>query len=492
MIVKNEEHYLEDCFKSVENIVDEIVLVDTGSTDKTLEIAKKYNAKVFHFKWINDFAAARNFALENSTGDWILYLDADERLSPKSKQEIINLTKAKKLVAYNCRLLNIDEHNNRPSVMKYVRLFPNDKNLRFEGAVHEQIEYSLSKNKISVSDCDIEILHVGYNLTDEGLKIKAKRNLEILLEEFEKNKTGYYAYHLGQTYALLEKTEKAIEFFNLALSLDDLKNEYKSLIYRFLAVKNAEASNWSDAFNFITKSLEFDKDQPLNLIAAGRIFMKIAKYDEAAQLCYDAYNINTKLKLGEKKSSQAILMDEKDLIYHSLDIAITSKDKNLFNFFYKELQKLVGKEDIQLELINKILNNQLIDDEFIRLSTNEMSKENLDFFLNIISNYNDIHIQEKVLNGINKKFPDNFTVLNKLGSILSRQNKIEEASEKFKESYLSNSKEPSTIFYLVSTYIQTKNLSAIPSLITDAEETFKNQPQIMQKISLLKQKLSIS
>ncbi len=161
MIVKNEEQYLRDCFESVKGVVDEIVLVDTGSTDSTLEIAKKYNAKIFHFKWINDFAAARNFALENSSGDWILYLDADERLSPKSKQEILNLTKIKKSIAYNCRLLNIDEHNNRPSVMKYVRLFPNHKSLKFEGAVHEQIEFSILRNKIAISECDIEILHVG-------------------------------------------------------------------------------------------------------------------------------------------------------------------------------------------------------------------------------------------------------------------------------------------------------------------------------------------
>ncbi len=300
MIVKNEEQYLEDCFKSVNGVADEIIIVDTGSTDRTIEIAKNYHAKVFHFDWINDFSAARNFALEKSTGDWILYLDADERLSPESKQEILKLTKTKKSIAYNCRLLNIDEYNNRPSVMKYVRLFPNDKNLRFEGAVHEQIEYSLSRNKIAVSECDIEILHVGYNLTDEGLKLKAKRNLEILLAEFEKNKTGYYAFHLGQTYALLDENEKAIEFFKLSLTLGDLKNEYKALIFRFLAVKNAEANNWPEAFNNITKSIEYDKDQPLNLIAAGRIFMKVGKYDKAAQLCYDAYNTNDGTKIRRK------------------------------------------------------------------------------------------------------------------------------------------------------------------------------------------------
>ncbi len=74
MIVKNEEKHLRECLESVTEVVDEIVIVDTGSTDKTLEIAKEFNAKIFHFNWINDFSAARNFALSKSTGEWILIL----------------------------------------------------------------------------------------------------------------------------------------------------------------------------------------------------------------------------------------------------------------------------------------------------------------------------------------------------------------------------------------------------------------------------------
>jgi len=80
MIVKNEEANLRDCLESVKDVVDEIVLVDTGSTDKTIRIAEEFGAKIYRFNWINDFSAARNFALKQSTGDWILYLDADEGL----------------------------------------------------------------------------------------------------------------------------------------------------------------------------------------------------------------------------------------------------------------------------------------------------------------------------------------------------------------------------------------------------------------------------
>ncbi|MBK7632424.1 MAG: glycosyltransferase family 2 protein [Ignavibacteriales bacterium] len=82
MIVKNEERHLARCLSSVKDVVDEIVIVDTGSTDNTIEIAESFNAKIFHFDWVNDFSAARNFALTKCIGNWILYLDADEENEP--------------------------------------------------------------------------------------------------------------------------------------------------------------------------------------------------------------------------------------------------------------------------------------------------------------------------------------------------------------------------------------------------------------------------
>ena len=92
MIVKNEETNLARALQSVKNVVDEIVIVDTGSTDKTKAIAKSFNAKVFNFEWTNNFSAARNYALEKSDGDWIIYLDADEELSTGSVNELLAFT----------------------------------------------------------------------------------------------------------------------------------------------------------------------------------------------------------------------------------------------------------------------------------------------------------------------------------------------------------------------------------------------------------------
>src|ERR1043165_7712525 len=98
LIVKNEARCLARCLESVRGILDEIVVVDTGSTDDTASIAKRYGAKISNFAWKDDFSIARNFALEQATGDWILVLDADENASPALCQEILAFVRTKNAI----------------------------------------------------------------------------------------------------------------------------------------------------------------------------------------------------------------------------------------------------------------------------------------------------------------------------------------------------------------------------------------------------------
>ena len=158
MIVKNEEKYLRECLNSVKDIIDEIIIVDTGSTDDTINIAKEFNAKIYNYIWIEDFSDARNFALNKSTGDWILYLDADERLSAKSINKLKNIIKKNELSGYRCIVNSIDDINGKPNLMRYTRLFHNNPSIRFKGKIHEQIDDSLLENGYKISDTDIEII----------------------------------------------------------------------------------------------------------------------------------------------------------------------------------------------------------------------------------------------------------------------------------------------------------------------------------------------
>ena len=490
MIVKNEEKHLANCLESVKNVVDEIVLVDTGSTDNTLEIAKKYSAKIFHFEWINDFAAARNFALEHSSGDWILYLDADECLKQTSINELKRLTKYKKKEAYKCIINNIDEINSRPSVMTYTRLFPNDKRVRFEGKVHEQIENSLRKNNYVIKNSRIEIDHYGYNLTKDDLQNKAKRNLVILLNQFAESRSSYYAFHLGQTYAILNEKENAVKYFTIALSDPKLGKESRSLAYRYLAIDNAERQNYKTAAELIDKSLQCDNEQPLALFAAANIYLKLGDANIAEKYSRKAFEVNRKYLRGEKTSNQNILIDELQLCYYGLEIALLSNNTELFNFFYKEyslLNKTSGSGE--LELFEKLLNNQPIPPEEFQNYAKHLTTSNIALVLALFDRYSDNILKLELLQLCKDKFSGDSKFLNELGMLLMEFQKYAEATKVFERSITINNDDPSTVFYLVSAYLQNGEPEKIPAVVYAAEQKFANQEQVLSRLNLLKEKL---
>jgi glycosyltransferase involved in cell wall biosynthesis len=486
MIVRNEEKYLPDCLKSVRGIAGEIIIVDTGSTDRTIEIARSFGAKIFSFKWVDDFSAARNFALERSTGEWILYLDADERLNPNSINEIKRITAVKNNCAYYCNLTSIDEINNHPSIMKYVRLFPNQKNIRFEGKIHEQIEPAIVRNNIPVKDSQIKILHVGYSLPQNELKRKAERNLSILLKEYEVNPSSYYAFQIGQTYGILNNSEVAIKYFKSAIEDIKLKNEYKSVALRYIALNFAQKQQWQKAEEYITMSLNYDNEQPVALLGAAKIFFNLKKYEEAKFFCLKALEVNKKFLSGGEGSYQAICLNERTISYEGLSIAISAKDKESFNFYYHRLKDIKSEAIfLQLELIDGLLNNKPLNR--IERFSNIIDEENLDLILSLLAEYknNKMDIYEFLYSS----FFSNPGFLNNFGSFLYNEKEYERAEKIFENSFSINPDIPSTVFYLISAYLQNRNLTKIETVLVSAEKRFADQPEVISRINRLKTQL---
>ncbi|MHB8578574.1 MAG: glycosyltransferase [Ignavibacteriaceae bacterium] len=491
MIVKNEEKYLADCLASVQDIVDEIVLVDTGSTDKTIDIAKEYDAKIFNFNWVNDFSAARNYALDKSSGDWVLYLDADERLSPDSKAELRSLTKEIKKEAYYCIVDNIDEIGHRAALMAYPRLFPNKNELRFEGAIHEQIEPALLKNHYQIKNAKIKIIHLGYNVEKAEMDLKAKRNLEILMAEYHRTKSSYYAFQLGQTYGLLNKPEEAVFYFKECLKDTNLNKDFISTAYRYIAVDSAKKRDYKKAIELINKSLAADAEQPLALLAASSIYALINDFGKADSYCREAYLVNNKLISQKKYSSQIPLSDDKSILYHGLSISIQAKDKNLYNYYsglINNSKTIKGLNDLQ-NLFSDLLNNKKINVPNLEKYVGVIDDSNINILLSVLKDYQDIESELKLLNKIHEKFSENYTFLNSYGLVLSESKLQEESEIIFEKSYKLNPYEPSTIFYLISSYIQKNQNGKIIDIIKEAEERFKEHPGISNQIELLKAKL---
>ncbi|NOZ05629.1 MAG: glycosyltransferase, partial [Chloroflexi bacterium] len=173
LIVKNEGRCLARCLESVRPVADEIIIVDTGSTDRTVEIARAYTSKVFFHPWNDDFSEARNVSLSYASGDWVLQMDADEVLAQEDIPLLRQVIQGKEYVAVNVAL-----HNTLPdglSVHYFPRLFRRGK-AHYEGIVHEQL---LHEGPAIARE--IRILHDGYNLDPKTMSKKYRRN-EVLLQ----------------------------------------------------------------------------------------------------------------------------------------------------------------------------------------------------------------------------------------------------------------------------------------------------------------------
>lgn len=295
IIAKNEEKNIEKCLNSIRNISDEIILVDTGSTDNTVALAKMFNAKIIYSKFENDFAKVRNLALDNATKEFILYLDCDEELDK------IDATKLRKVLednpgyeGYTLNLINIIDGQvgvKTPS----LRIFRNRPEYRFKGRIHEiiqpQIEALKGKDCFYISD--LKFYHYGYGSSVSDIDLKSKRNLEILNSYEEWEKDGFYYYNLANEYLRINKFDEAIEYYKKSLDYEDTTG-YK--VYIPIYMVNAFIDN-NQLGNAIREGNEFLKIYPTNkdlYFLIGVCYSKLGMYKEFLEclLKYKEFSMN--------------------------------------------------------------------------------------------------------------------------------------------------------------------------------------------------------
>lgn len=195
MIARNEERFLPECLARAREAVDEIVLVDTGSTDRTVAIAESFGAKVLHSPWDDDFSAPRNVALRAATGDWILVLDADEFLQAGAAPRIRELATSSTVSGYHLHFVNVYGHGKTVGVMM-VRLFRNLPGIGYENVIHEQVSPSLQRLGtplgLVLASADVEVDHHGY--TDQVMNERGKneRNERLFLKQLAQKPDDIY------------------------------------------------------------------------------------------------------------------------------------------------------------------------------------------------------------------------------------------------------------------------------------------------------------
>ena len=263
MIVKNEEQQLARCLLSASPAVDEMIIVDTGSADRTKEIARVYGAKVFDFEWTNDFSEARNYSLSKAGGDWVLVLDADEVISPLDyaafegivdsgpsrpiayslvTRNYTNEVTSKGWIANDRKYLN-EEAGTGWFPSTKVRLFMNDKRIRFNNPVHEFVEGSLNQAGIKIKMADIPVHHYG---------------------RFDKTKI----IEKGKAYFILG-TKK----------IEEMKGDIKAL--KELAIQAAELKEYETAVELWKKVIKLSQYEPDAFLNIGYAYLKLEKYQEA-------------------------------------------------------------------------------------------------------------------------------------------------------------------------------------------------------------------
>ncbi len=208
MIVKNEAAFLEGCLSSLQGHVDEIVVVDTGSDDETIDIIRRFDCTLIRQKWRDDFSFARNTSIENASGDWILYIDADERLSCSEGVALKRLLPGPEAVASRVKF----QPRSNMTCYGEMRLFRRDPRIRFQESMHETIIPSLERvcdeDGLSISQqYDVSILHLGY---EADLSHKHDRNIPLLYAAIDANPARVYLrFHLGFTLRELGRREEA-------------------------------------------------------------------------------------------------------------------------------------------------------------------------------------------------------------------------------------------------------------------------------------------
>lgn len=222
MIAKNEEKHIEKCLTAIKPYGFEIIVVDTGSTDRTKEIAAKYADKVLDFTWCNDFSAARNFSLEKASNDYVLILDCDEVVTRLDLDQLQELMEAH---PNDVGLIARDNHytsNQMDTVYQDLveRLF-NKKLYHYESPIHEQVTHKQKSMKYDSYSLPLLADHVGYMGSYEELKKKVERNNALLFQELEKDDQNPYLYfQIGQSYNLIYDYENSYQYYQKALAFD--------------------------------------------------------------------------------------------------------------------------------------------------------------------------------------------------------------------------------------------------------------------------------
>jgi tetratricopeptide (TPR) repeat protein len=286
MIVKNESSHLADCLGPIRSVVDEIIVVDTGSSDDTRDKARELGASVFEFPWNDDFSAARNESIRRANGHYILWLDADDRMDLEEIEKLRNIKAKLPLKHPKGYYLIVQSESPLDGKNSFyqLRLFPNKQGVRFEGRIHEQVILSLARSGIPLENLAIKIRHTGYESIPAIIK-KYERNwiiLEAELKQYPQN--TILCFNAARTLAGMNRHQEAIEHL-LKITGNHLIQKREKTFYLQAAILlgkyYSQIRKFSEAQSLFAQLAADYPDNPIVYYSLGESYFLAGDYGRA-------------------------------------------------------------------------------------------------------------------------------------------------------------------------------------------------------------------
>lgn len=297
MIVKNEEELLPRCLSSIVDVVDEIVLVDTGSTDRTVEIAEEFGCKIYHFPWTGDFSAARNESLRHATKDWVFIIDADEEFPPQELHKLRVVTNQQQLDIISITCLNKSlETGQVTSFLPSVRFFRRELDLRYFGIVHNRLDIPKDRQ---VLRADIDLYHYGYDLARDKMDKKLERTRKLLENQLAETPDDVYAnFNLAQLLrgytdgTGVEKSQLIVEHAGRVIDNPESKKKkylgQRLMAFHQKAVGLCNLQRFDEAEACCLEALREKQDYLDPILTLGDIYNFQGQFDKATEY-YNRY-----------------------------------------------------------------------------------------------------------------------------------------------------------------------------------------------------------
>jgi len=288
MIVRDNTDTIEACLASIKPWVDEMVVVDTGSTDDTPAIARRYGARLFNFPWCDDFAAARNKSIRHAQGEWIFWMDSDDTIDPENGRKLRALADGD----HDARTLGYvmqvhcpaapDEGPSDVTVVDHVKMFHNHRGLDFECRIHEQVLPSIREAGGDVAFTEIFVVHSGSDHSPAGRQRKIARDLHLLeLELRDRPNHPFALFNLGMTYADIDEHAQAVDALRESLEFSGTQDSHVRKVYALLVASLIRLERYDEAEQACVEGMRSFPDDPELLFRQGMLMHELGRCQEA-------------------------------------------------------------------------------------------------------------------------------------------------------------------------------------------------------------------